>query len=130
MHLNALDCPACAEKLKNVHSDLVRWVNILRTTHPDAHISCGWRGKADQELDYIKKVSRAHFGQSAHNTVPSMAVDLFRLTQAGGASFDAPWYRDVVAPIAKAAGLVWGGDWVSIKDLPHVELPGFLPFSP
>jgi hypothetical protein len=58
-----------------------------------------------------------------------MAVDLFRLTQAGGASFDSPWYKEVIAPIARGAGLTWGGDWKSIKDMPHVELPGFIPFK-
>lgn len=25
--------------------------------------------------------------------------------------------------MAKAIGCVWGGDWVSIVDLPHIELP-------
>lgn len=129
MHVNAAQCPACNDKLKQVHPDLVRWVSILRSTHPDAHVSCGYRGQADQEADFAKGVSRAHFGQSAHNCTPAMAVDLFRLTQSGGASFDAPWYKEVVAPIARGAGLVWGGDWKSIKDMPHVELPGFIPFK-
>jgi peptidoglycan L-alanyl-D-glutamate endopeptidase CwlK len=129
MHINANPCPACNDKLKAVHPDLVRWVNVLRSTHPDAHVSCGYRGQSDQEADFQKGVSRAHFGQSAHNCAPAMAVDLFRITQTGGASFDRPWYEGTIAPIAKAAGLVWGGDWKSIKDMPHVELPGFEPFK-
>lgn len=129
MHTNSPICIACNEKLTNVHPDLVRWCNILRNTHTDAHISCGYRGERDQEDDFNRRVSKAHYGQSAHNAEPSMAVDLFRLTQAGGASFDLPWYTSVVAPIAEAAGLIWGGSWKSIKDAPHVELPGFKPFK-
>lgn len=129
MHSNIPSCPACNDKLAQVHPDLVRWVGVLRSTHPDAHVSTGYRDKADQEACFAGGVSHAHFGQSAHNTVPAQAVDLFRLTQAGGAAFDKPWYESVVAVVAKAAGLVWGGDWKSIKDCPHVELPGFVPFS-
>jgi hypothetical protein len=38
-----------------------------------------------------------------------------------------PWGRlDLFASIgqfAKARGLVWGGDWVTLKDYPHVEVP-------
>ena len=128
-HINASPCPACDKKLKQVHADLAHWVRMLRETHPDAHVSCGFRGEADQELAKKTGHSNAHFGQSAHNTVPATAVDLFRLTQQAGASFDKPWYEAVVAPIARASGLVWGGDWHSIKDMPHVELPGFKPFK-
>lgn len=128
-HLNIADCESCADKLSQVHPDLVRWVKVLRSTHPDAHVSCGYRGQAEQELDFSKGVSHAHFGQSAHNVVPSMAVDLFRLTLTNGANFDAPWYRDTISPIVRASGLIWGGDWKSIKDMPHVELPDFIPFK-
>lgn len=128
-HVNMEACPACEDKLRSVHPDLARWVRILRAAHRDAHVSWGHRGQADQENFFKEGTSKAHFGESAHNTLPSMAVDIFRITQAGGASFDAPWYEQVVAPVAKAAGLVWGGDWKSLKDRPHVELPGFQKFK-
>ncbi len=37
-----------------------------------------------------------------------------------------------IGSAAKAHGLVWGGDWTGLKDLPHVELPNWrsLPFPP
>jgi hypothetical protein len=129
VHLNANPCPACELKLNAVHPDLARWVHVLRSTHLDAHVSCGYRGKDAQEAAFTAGTSHAHYGQSAHNTAPAMAVDLFRLTQAGGAAFERPWYSETIAPIAKAAGLIWGGDWKSISDMPHVELPGFTPFK-
>lgn len=129
MHVNNANCPSCEAKLKQAHPDLSRWVQVLRATHPDAHVSCGHRGQADQEAAYKAGTSRAHYGQSAHNCVPAMAVDLFRLTQANGAAFDRSWYRDVIAPIIRAAGLITGGDFTTLQDWPHVEMPGFLPFS-
>ena len=129
MHTNTPNCEACEAKLRQVHRDLVIFVRAVRGSHPDAHISCGYRGKADQEEAFNTGHSRAHYGQSAHNCLPSMAVDFFRLTQAGGASFDRPWFELVLAPVIKAAGLVWGGDWQSIKDFPHCEMKGFLPFK-
>lgn len=128
-HVNAEACPACEERLAKVHPDLARWVRVLRSTHPDAHVSCGYRPREEQEEAFSTGHSKARFGQSAHNVAPAMAVDLFRLTQAGGAAFDKPWYEGVVAPVARAAGLIWGGDWKSFKDMPHVEMPGFVPFQ-
>jgi peptidoglycan L-alanyl-D-glutamate endopeptidase CwlK len=122
-HVNADKCPRCEETLKKVHPDLARWVGVLRSTHKDAHVSCGYRGEAEQEAAFKAGNSKARFGQSPHNLVPAQAVDFFRLTQSGGASFDAPFYRDTIAPIARAAGLTWGGDWKSFKDMPHVEMP-------
>lgn len=128
MHLNVQDCQSCEEKLRGVHPDLVAWVRLFRSHNPDAHVSCGHRGKADQEDAFSRGASKAHYGESAHNGVPSMAVDFFRLTQAGQASFDKPWFEGTLAPAVKAAGFIWGGDWKSIKDAPHVEMPGFIKF--
>lgn len=36
-----------------------------------------------------------------------------------------PW--SAYGACAKAVGLVWGGDWKSLPDRPHVELPGLPP---
>jgi hypothetical protein len=129
MHKNEPNCQGCLEKLKGVHPDLARWVSILRQTHPDAHVSCGYRGEADQNDAYRTGHSKALWGQSAHNVLPSHAVDLFRLTQANGAMFDRTWYVAVIAPIVRAAGLTYGGDFKALKDYPHVELPGWQPFK-
>ena len=32
-----------------------------------------------------------------------------------------PWY--LIGAMAKCQGLVWGGDWTTFPDRPHVELP-------
>lgn len=45
--------------------------------HVDFKILNSTRGKAAQEKAYRTGHSKAHFGDSAHNYVPSIAVDLF-----------------------------------------------------
>jgi len=65
-------------------------------------------------------LSRAHYGQSSHNF--NCAIDFFRLVQTG-ATFDSPWYRDVLGPVVLAdPNLVWYGKPGSVfLEMPHVE---------
>lgn len=58
-------------------------------------------------------VTNAQPGQSKHNAYPSTAID---------ADYDSS-KAHIVAPLAKALGLVWGGDFHSIYDWNHFELP-------
>jgi len=119
-HLNIDVCSKCEEimaKCKN--EELLNFYKQFRKDHKDAHVSCCYRGEKEQEEAFLKGTSKAHFGQSAHSY--ALALDWFRITQSGGASFDAFWYKSFLKPASVAAGLVWGGDW-SFKDLPHVEL--------
>lgn len=122
MHLNNGNCPACKQKLVNVCDTLVTFAVNFQKAFPEAHISCGYRDSTDQQEAFDTGHSNAKPGQSKHNTNPATALDWFRLTQAGGASFDSTWYRNVLAPAAKQAGFTWGGDWHSIKDMPHIEI--------
>ena len=88
------------------------------------------RGRAAQEKAFRQGNSKARFGDSAHNYVPAIAVDLF----------PAPYDWDdrqafinlskVILRIAKEKGipLRWGGDWNMDGnlsdgwDMPHFEL--------
>ena len=69
-------------RLDSVHPDLVRFCEALDAAlqRSDAAcelaIVCGYRGKAEQEAAHRAGRSRAHFGASAHNMMPSMAVDI------------------------------------------------------
>ena len=66
-------------------------------------------------------VSNAKGGQSAHNF--GCAIDIVPLKD-GAADWNAPasvWHR--LGEIGKSCGLVWGGEFHSIKDLPHFESP-------
>ena len=90
------------------------------------------RGRADQEKAFREGKSKAHFGQSAHNWSPSVALDV--------APFPIDWnetkrFHDLAAIILNIAReknipLRWGGDWdmngkpntSGLIDLPHFEL--------
>lgn len=123
-HTNSEKCARCEHILSKyqVHPELLAFFYVFRAAHPDAHISASGRGELEQNEHFEKKVSKAKWGQSPHNYEPVMALDWFRLTQAGGASFDLPWFREVMNPMVKKFDkLVHGGDW-KFKDWPHVEL--------
>jgi peptidoglycan L-alanyl-D-glutamate endopeptidase CwlK len=88
------------------------------------------RGRAAQEKAFRRGHSKVHFGNSAHNYVPAIAMDLF----------PAPYDWDnrqafinlskVILRIAKKRGIPirWGGDWNMDGnlsdgwDMPHYEL--------
>lgn len=59
--------------------------------------------------------------QSRHNSQPAEALD-FAVVIGGKVSWDAREYHPV-GVLAKARGLVWGGEWTSLRDFPHLELP-------
>jgi peptidoglycan L-alanyl-D-glutamate endopeptidase CwlK len=85
------------------------------------------RSREDQEQAFHLKRSRAHFGQSPHNYYPALAFDF-----SPSPFVDADWedagkfhaIADVIKANAKLHGtsIVWGGDWRTFKDYPHIEL--------
>ena len=102
----------------------------------DFSVICGHRGQEAQEAAFNSNRSKARWGQSKHNSLPSKAVDV------------APWPIDwedteafvllagVVMAVAYRLGygdlVRWGGDWDSdrrtkderFRDYPHFELRG------
>jgi peptidoglycan L-alanyl-D-glutamate endopeptidase CwlK len=66
-------------------------------------------------------VTNAKGGQSPHNF--GTAVDLAPLDDKGGINWNDTVGFKLIGKIAKAQGLVWGGDFKSIVDLPHIESP-------
>ena len=73
-----------------------------------------------------KKVTNAKPGESAHNF--GIAVDFCRDADATRAGLQPGWKPEdyaILGEEAERAGLVWGGDW-AMKDLPHVQLAGFV----
>jgi peptidoglycan L-alanyl-D-glutamate endopeptidase CwlK len=112
--------------IANCHSELVS-VAHEAIKHIDFTVICGKRGRAEQEAAFASGASRAHFGQSPHNFLPSLAFDFIPYP-----FVDADWERNdkfaaVAAEIklaAKRLGYVieWGGDWHGFKDMPHIQL--------
>ncbi len=121
-HINNGNCERCAHILKDACQELVDFASKFQKQEPSGHVSCAYRNEVDQNHAFDRGHSKARFGESPHNFKPSLAIDFFRLTQAGGASFDRPWFIAVLMPAVRAAGLVSGGDFKSFKDYPHVEV--------
>lgn len=64
-------------------------------------------------------VTNARGGYSNHNFGIAVDVGVF---QDGNYLPESPLYSKL-GPVGKSCGLSWGGDWKSIKDLPHFEVP-------
>ncbi len=82
------------------------------------------RGRAEQERAFAEKKSRAHFGQSAHNYSPAIAMDIVPYPVDWS---DTKRFRDlhaVIMRIAEEQGtpITWGGNFTSLVDMPHYEL--------
>lgn len=59
--------------------------------------------------------------KSNHNYKPSRAID-FAVVFNGKVTWNDKMYK-VAGPYFVAEGLIWGGNWKSFKDYPHLELP-------
>ena len=87
-----------------------------------------WRSAADQNKAKECGLSNAAAGQSPHNCCDADGNPAARAFDFGvfeGAVYitdgeDARYGQ--AAQIAKDLGLVWGGDWISLKDYDHLEL--------
>jgi hypothetical protein len=126
-HSNNGNCQRCLEiidRYPDFNKDLKQWFKTLQKEHPEAHISCAGRGKQDQEEAVIRKASKAHFGQSAHNY--NAALDFFEL--AGKSSkdiYEREWFESVLAPEIPDWIEWYGKPGAKFPELPHVELKGW-----
>jgi peptidoglycan L-alanyl-D-glutamate endopeptidase CwlK len=93
-------------------------------------LTCTQRSVEEQQRLYAK--GRTQPGQkvtnvdgvtkkSNHNYTPARAVDVAVVIN-GKVSWDADEYAPL-GELAKKYGLHWGGNWKSLKDYPHLELP-------
>jgi len=75
-------------------------------------------------------VTNARAGFSMHNYGLAVDVVPYLSGQSGNVNWDikTPQYQAMVAAL-KAQGLVWGGDWKSLADYDHFQMPQ-LPNSP
>jgi hypothetical protein len=68
--------PASAKRLAQAHPDIQRIMNEARKV-VEFRVLDSQRGRDAQERAFRAGNSKAHFGQSAHNWSPAIAVDLF-----------------------------------------------------
>ena len=93
----------------------------------DFTVLCGFRGQKEQQEAYLTGHSKAQWGESPHNCVPSMAVDV--------TPYPIDWknitrmkeFARVVKETALELGIkiTWGGDFKDFVDMPHFELTDY-----
>ena len=100
----------------------------LEKKYPSLQVTCGHRDKAAQDDAYARKVSKAKFGQSPHNTYPSQAVD-FVFIEGGKCNWDLNKYKElgkVAVEIGKKLNIpVESGAFWKFVDGPHLQRSGW-----
>lgn len=122
--------PFVKEEVKQI----IEECDIALTGKAKIRVTQGLRSFEEQEKLYAlgritkdKKVTNAKAGQSIHNY--GLAVDICLITDGKAVSWDtakdwdndgiADWYECV--KIFAKYGWDWGGNWKTLKDLPHFE---------
>ena len=126
----------CRARLRDVDQRLERFCELVHErlqadTGRSLVIVCGHRGEREQEAAYKKGASKAKYGQSAHNTLPAVAVDIAPSGPTGGIDWDvrgSAW--NALLRIAREVALGEGTpvDWKRSMfrgDEGHVELRGW-----
>lgn len=118
------------QELVNVHPALVAVVRLAATKAP-FEVICGLR-TVDQE-SACKAGGASETMHSRHLPNPNAAglacaVDVAALDAAGAVSWDAELYGTINAAMQGAAAVQdipveWGGDWKTLKDFGHFQLP-------
>lgn len=92
----------------------------------DIQVTCGYRGKEEQEKAFNEGTSKAHWLESPHNYNPSFAVDVVPYPQKWFDNDKLDRLGKIIKDKAKEMNIdiVWGGDW-KWKDRPHYEIKGW-----
>lgn len=120
---------ASAARLATCHPDLQTVCNELIKQY-DFSVLEGHRARAAQEAAFKSGNSRLHWPYSAHNKLPSLAVDIV--------PYPVDWNNlerfrelvvrfDAVACVLRGAGqitqhFIYGADWKHFPDWPHIEI--------
>ena len=122
---------ASKKRLATCHPDLQKVFNKVIENY-DCTVTCGHRGKEEQDEAVRTGASKLAWPNSKHNSLPSKAIDVV--------PFPIDWtdtsrfyhFAGFVLAVAQSMGvkLRWGGDWngdlkfrdEKFKDLPHFEL--------
>lgn len=118
-------------RLEGVHADLVSTVKrAIEITAVDFAVVQGARTQDQQDELYAQgRTTPGKIVTQTRNSrhIGGFAVDLAAFVD-GAVSWNGVYYPFIATAMKKAAGelnvpIVWGGDWVKFKDLPHFELP-------
>lgn len=127
-----------ARRLAAAHPLLQLVMNTAREWVPFTILD-SQRGRAAQEAAFRAGNSKAHFGQSAHNWSPAIAVDIAPMPLDWNDRKAFIGLSKIILPLAKEMHipLRWGGDWnmngiltdEKLSDLPHYELHPWREFA-
>ena len=120
----------CCITLQNLFNEVIQRV--------DCSVNCGHRGEEAQTKAYNEKRSKVKFPYGKHNSIPSLAVDVYPYPYDWGNPDSIEnwkkfyYFGGIVRGIAWELGIKvrWGGDWdsdndltdQSFNDLPHWEV--------
>ena len=98
---------------------------MLEISDFDMTVTCGHRTKEEQEKAFKEGKSKAHFGQSKHNSFPSHAVDICPYP-VNWDTKDIRWWKMVALAYETARKLGFrirsGAFFTGLADFPHIEL--------
>jgi len=106
----------CVEPLRLLFREVIK--------HMDCTVVCGHRDEAAQEEAFRTGRSKARWGESLHNSFPSLAVDVvpYPIDWEDITRFE--HFAGFVLGVATQMGISieWGGRWTSIVDRPHFQM--------
>ena len=112
----------------------LKHIALCKAIDVDLLVYCTYRSGFEQDQLFAmgrtmpgNKVTNCKGGQSPHNHMEngkpaSLAYDCVPTTN-GKAQWDNTILYEKVAEIGKKIGLTWGGNFRSIHDTPHFEIP-------
>lgn len=110
----------CDKKLQLLANEM------LKASDFDMTITCGYRGKEEQEQYFAEGKSKAHFGQSKHNVFPSKAIDMMPCSPISWDTKDYRWWKMIALAyeIARKNNIKIrsGAFFTGLCDCPHIEL--------
>lgn len=99
---------------------------MLERSDFDMTITCAYRTKEEQEKAFNEGKSKAHFGQSKHNSFPSKAVDIIPCSPINWDTNDIRWWKMVALAYDSARQLGikirCGAFFNGLSDFPHIEV--------
>lgn len=110
-------------EMKDIHPDLRKVVDLALELSPwDFRITDGKRTRAEQRQHVLNGASRTMNSRHLYG----YAIDFVAIVN-GKAVYKLPYMRAIATAFKKASlqldiPIKWGGDWVSFKDTPHIEL--------
>ena len=90
----------------------------------DCSILQGYRSNEQQQKEFEEGDSQLQAGESTHNTKPSRGVDVAPYPIDWGNTDRFAELAGIVKGIAHMKGykITWGGDWKSLRDMPHFQV--------